>query len=135
MRTGPILVISIFGCVVHASTLNPCLTMVLQNLKLTLSNTALACMGENQDVKRGLIYLCNGEQSNISSEYGTYFSYEIDFNEAFKAYQSATDLSAKMAAQSKMNEIEQNWLLFGFRAETDEALNLVYSGESSCRDQ
>lgn len=72
-------------------------------------------------------FLRNAEGNGSSDEYEQYGAYESQYNSTFSEYLRSTDDSERRDKLNEIQAIERDWLLFGYRAEVDEALDVINS--------
>lgn len=76
--------------------------------------------------------LCANNNRDFSAQYQTYLNHKVDWSKAFEKWKVATSSSEKDYQKTKMDSIQRDWRLFGYRDEVDLALAVLDSLASVC---
>src|SRR5258708_7623093 len=112
---------------------NNCFVQTAENLKWqTLTESEVACVISDENAARSIKSVCNRDKSDLSDHYKKYREYEVGNNQAYDEFLHSTDPAVRSAAQHKIQVINRDWPIFGFRAETDTFNNELRVAKSRC---
>lgn len=111
--------------IAHADSVANCINKMTQvNSWQPFSAEAHVCIKSRPQLKDILKGLCIPSGNDISIEYKKYLNFKHQFDQQLKIYENAKDQTTKTGAEQRIQSIQQDWEVLGFK-------NEIYMLESS----
>lgn len=93
----------------------------------------LACVQASKNFAQINSLLCANNNRDFSAKYQTYLKHKNDWNETFEKWKALpTGASEKMALKMRLDSIQRDWRIYGFRDEVEYAQALIDVAGRQC---
>lgn len=93
----------------------------------------LNCVKTAKEFSEFNSFLCANNNRDFSAQYQTYLKHQKDWTDTFDKFKVAASQSEKQYLKLKLDSIQRDWRIYGYRNEVEYMMALVNSAEHQCR--